>query len=706
MTDFVEWLPTWREVRAHFENGRSVLLHAPRNAGKSRILMHIASDYAPSIKATCVSLTSIGNSVTGMVDYAELWDSVTSQLGRSKNAVDSTVSDKIGFWSAFAKLLKKRRRPIFVLLRGARRGNEPNHRELIGLFHGMVAEGAGRSGLKVIATDDYSCLFYVKQLHLASATPFFENVYYNSLDGDDLERCLRGVIENDTRHAAEALGPLLAEINSYTGGHPGLVAEMIDYLRKEQWKSSPEAVRQHRENAFARSDVLINIAKALEEDIEGYCRTALEYTEPMFPEVNNPRVNLLQEVGVLQRMSTNVRLCPGAVTELITQMQHRSRAPFRVHALVEEAGVRRLEPGELELDDDDFVIVHLSDLHVGKNYRYRLTWSGNGLNPGQSTASELLGDDLRSPDLDLHNRVDALLITGDFVDTGIVEEFRLARDAIEEMLKDLNLSPEQLVLIPGNHDVQWDPVIFARKGPNPRVSMDNYQEFAKYFKVTSDSPARVIRIKSRGGKRVLQVIGIDSNGVEGPETGGIGFVSRETLSEVSRLLEADKPDDGVLVDRVMLVHHHILPCSSVPLEQAQTKNVSVMANAAEVLDSANRWGVELILHGHEHQPMVTVARRWPVGAGGEFNAMIVIGAGSFSVKREQLGPFARNHYYVICLRKDDIIVRSRCIGDNGTNFVGHNDVFLRRRRSQGAPGSVRSTKTSAKGSPLRSNLAQ
>jgi 3',5'-cyclic AMP phosphodiesterase CpdA len=282
--------------------------------------------------------------------------------------------------------------------------------------------------------------------------------------------------------------------------------------------------------------------------------------------------------------------------------------------------------------------------------------------------------------LGLHDRVDALFVTGDFVSTGIIDEFRRAWETLEEVLKDLKLSVDRLVIIPGNHDVQWDPGAFAGKGSNPRVSMDNYREFAKHFAVISDSAAQVSRIKSQGGRRILEVIGIDSNGVEGPETGGIGFVSRETLVEASRFLEIGNAENGALVDRVMLVHHHILPCTSAPLEYAKARKVSVMANAAEVLERANRWGVELILHGHEHQPMVTLARRWPVGGAGEFNSIIVMGAGSFSVKSAELGSFARNHYYVICLRKDDIIVRSRWIGDNGTSFVGHNDLVLRRNR--------------------------
>jgi len=46
--------------------------------------------------------------------------------------------------------------------------------------------------------------------------------------------------------------------------------------------------------------------------------------------------------------------------------------------------------------------------------------------------------------------------------------------------------------------------------------------------------------------------------------------------------------------------------------QKSQKKVSVMANADEILNYANQWGVEMVLHGHEHQPTVTAVRRWPV----------------------------------------------------------------------------------------------
>jgi len=189
--------------------------------------------------------------------------------------------------------------------------------------------------------------------------------------------------------------------------------------------------------------------------------------------------------------------------------------------------------------------------------------------------------------------------------------------------------------------------------------------------------SELLEIRSRSGKAVLRIVGFDSNRVEGPDAAGIGFVSRESLSDAkTRLLASDKANPNVERITWMALHHHIFPASSSGLVNAQKNRISVMANAAEVLDYANQWNVELILHGHEHQPSVTVARRWPIDVGDVFAPVAAVGAGSFGVVREYLGPFSRNQYYVIRRRADDILIQSRWQADSGVRFVAHSDLSI------------------------------
>jgi hypothetical protein len=95
------------------------------------------------------------------------------------------------------------------------------------------------------------------------------------------------------------------------------------------------------------------------------------------------------------------------------------------------------------------------------------------------------------------------------------------------------------------------------------------------------------------------------------------------------------------------------------------------------LAAATNWRVEAILHGHEHQPSVTWAQRW---AGQNFDGtpqgICVIGAGSCGAARDQLGPVSKNQYYLLVKRQEDILIRSRVIGDDGIEFMPHNDILI------------------------------
>jgi 3',5'-cyclic AMP phosphodiesterase CpdA len=277
----------------------------------------------------------------------------------------------------------------------------------------------------------------------------------------------------------------------------------------------------------------------------------------------------------------------------------------------------------------------------------------------------------------LEGRVDALVLTGDFAWSGETDEFRLARALIDELIKRLKLSLDHVLLVPGNHDMTWNPSPLAPAHDKQSVSRANYDDFIELLKQKRPtSESELLPIVSRSGRIKLRLLGLDSNRVEGPKAAGLGYVSPEAFHEAARLLEADPTDGFEQVFTWILVHHHVFPATSVQLEDALEKRVSLMGNALDLQQHAAHWQAEAILHGHEHQPSVTVAARWPVELGQQFTPLTVIGAGSFSAKRDKLGPFSRNHYYVLYRRAEDIIVRSRQLGESLNVFVPHNDMIL------------------------------
>jgi hypothetical protein len=226
--------------------------------------------------------------------------------------------------------------------------------------------------------------------------------------------------------------------------------------------------------------------------------------------------------------------------------------------------------------------------------------------------------------------------------------------------------------------MEWDPSEFAATRGDKRVSREKYDAFCRLLGKKPGLEAELLAITSRSGRCRLRVLALDSNRVEGPEARGIGYVSREALLQGKGCIEQDPVGQFEQVFTWMAVHHHIFPATSMRLEQAQQRKASVMGNAPALLDYATRWKVEMILHGHEHQPSVTVAHRWPTDCGDNFFPITAVGAGSFSVDAQDLGPFARNHYYILYRRPTDIIIRSRWLGESGIRFGSHNDIILPR----------------------------
>ncbi|NEO47489.1 MAG: hypothetical protein F6K55_26550 [Moorea sp. SIO4A3] len=85
-------------------------------------------------------------------------------------------------------------------------------------------------------------------------------------------------------------------------------------------------------------------------------------------------------------------------------------------------------------------ILHLSDLHI--------------TTPEQATLwSNQLADDL-SYELKIPH-LDALILSGDIANYSTAEEYDAAEQFLDNLRKDFPLDPEKIVLVPGNHDLNW-----------------------------------------------------------------------------------------------------------------------------------------------------------------------------------------------------------------------------------------------------------
>ncbi len=90
-------------------------------------------------------------------------------------------------------------------------------------------------------------------------------------------------------------------------------------------------------------------------------------------------------------------------------------------------------------------LLHLSDLHFSAD-----------VDSDPATKLEWLLRDLRTDGGDDYpkiNSLEYLVISGDFTDKGCTEGFDKARQFINRLSNEMGLSPERVILVPGNHDV-------------------------------------------------------------------------------------------------------------------------------------------------------------------------------------------------------------------------------------------------------------
>ena len=123
-------------------------------------------------------------------------------------------------------------------------------------------------------------------------------------------------------------------------------------------------------------------------------------------------------------------------------------------------------------------ILHLSDLHFGTPDQANL-WSTQ------------LRTDLRR-ELSIPH-LDALILSGDIANYSTQEEYKAAEQFLNTLCGNFTLNPEQIILVPGNHDLNWNLAKKAYK----LTDRDDYDGELKDGHYIEES-ASVIRVRDDG----------------------------------------------------------------------------------------------------------------------------------------------------------------------------------------------------------------
>lgn len=291
-------------------------------------------------------------------------------------------------------------------------------------------------------------------------------------------------------------------------------------------------------------------------------------------------------------------------------------------------------------------VLHLSDLHFGDDYGFRRQDEDATIGDGRRTLTECLVADLER--LGLRGDIAAVVVTGDFMTRGTWsdEHRNTALKEFEALRGSLDLTPEQIIAIPGNHDVVRYP-----DGAKIDVRANAIEKQARYehetpFRTFVDELAgrswkdslnyvRRIRLKLAD----LDLCVLNSCTIAATEWTEYGYVGRNGIDAIAELKKqtVERP-----TFRFLGLHHHLLPVANV--EAPQSKGVTLTLDASDILAEAQRAGVNVVLHGHQHKPKIALYQSLPLNGEKTGQPIHVIANGSTGAKNSRLPAGERNTY--------------------------------------------------------------
>lgn len=301
-------------------------------------------------------------------------------------------------------------------------------------------------------------------------------------------------------------------------------------------------------------------------------------------------------------------------------------------------------------------LLHLSDLHFGKDYAYLPPGKTPEIGDTRQTLTHCIVKDLAR--LELQDDIGLVIISGDFTTGGDWTD--VTRNSIlkevENLLAALKLSKDALLAIPGNHDVVRYP-----EGANIDVAMlavdrQTRKEHETTFRVFQEelTGRRWNEPLTYSSRFTLDNVEIDVRALNScnivptkwTEYGYVGIDGLDVLSE------NHGSSSGLPVLKILAIHHHLLP--TIGVEAPNKQGVSLTLDAVELLDSAQMNGVDLILHGHQHRARISQYASLPFMNGDVRQPMIIVSGGSAGAKADRLPGSDRNTYSVFEIQPSEI----------------------------------------------------
>lgn len=301
-------------------------------------------------------------------------------------------------------------------------------------------------------------------------------------------------------------------------------------------------------------------------------------------------------------------------------------------------------------------ILHLSDLHFGSDYGFRLHSEDVTLGDPRKTLTDCIIEDLKR--LDVADKIAAVIVTGDFMTQGNWDDAarQNALDEFGALRNRLSLRPEQVIAVAGNHDVvRYPEPATVNVKENAVQRQANYQHEIMFRFFVNELVGRDVKASLNYVRRLqlgavdLDVCVLNSCTIAATEWTEYGYVGKNGLDAIaemgSRIVE--RP-----TFRFLALHHHLLPVADV--EALHSKGVTLTLDASQILEAAQRAGVNVVLHGHQHKPKVAMYQNLQMNGEAPAAPLHVVANGSAGARNSRLPPGERNTYCLFRLGPSEL----------------------------------------------------
>jgi len=301
-------------------------------------------------------------------------------------------------------------------------------------------------------------------------------------------------------------------------------------------------------------------------------------------------------------------------------------------------------------------VLHISDLHFGVDHHAFEMVHPNDHNVSLASAIvSALGED----------RPGLVVVSGDLTWSGRAEEFEAAQRCLDSLRSSFGLTSHHFVIIPGNHDIGWVRKDDAGSwnGEYSLASQDakaNYRAFIEnWYKVKFSDDLTIGRRFFLYGGQTLDILGLNTTSLQQFEGrfAGLGQVPSLVFKRAAERFGWDK-EPRATQQRWLTVHHHVLPV--VAQEEAANApfGFGMSLDAGSQLLSCGRYGVDLVVHGHQHHPYAGYINTLEMHEESNSDRGVhVLGAGSAGVTDNHLGPVRKRSFNVVDLSGDETRVR-------------------------------------------------